>query len=122
MARIKWFENEKIVVYIYGELYEKHHERHVLVLKKDEDCQYGFDGQPIKGTGRLKKKSDHDLVSAWILAHSKEVAEQPTNPKPADGKDSLKTDSAPRITRDEIFAHPEEGPRIRTISPAIRRH
>ena len=58
-----------------------------------------------------------------ILAHSKEVvAEQPANQKPADEKDSLKIDSAPRITRDEIFAHPEEGPRIRTISPAIRRH
>ena len=49
MARIKWFENEQIVVYIYGELYEKHHLRHVLILKKDEDCQYGFDGLPLKG-------------------------------------------------------------------------
>lgn len=39
MARIKWFENEQIVVYIYGELYEKHHKRHVLILKKDEDCR-----------------------------------------------------------------------------------
>ena len=55
MARIKWFENEQIVVYIYGELYEKHHLRHVLILKKDEDCQYGFDSQPIHGTKRLKK-------------------------------------------------------------------
>ena len=73
MVRIKYFENEKIVVYIYGEMYEKHHVRHVLILKKDEDCQYGFDGNPIKGTLRLKKKSDHDLVSAWILQHSKEL-------------------------------------------------
>jgi len=70
MARVKWFENEQIVVYIYGELYEKHHVRHVLILKKDEDCQYGFDGQPVKGTKRLRKKSDHDLVSAWIIANS----------------------------------------------------
>ena len=54
MARIKWFENEQIVVYIYGELYEKHHLRHVLILKKDEDCQYGFDGLPLKGTKRLR--------------------------------------------------------------------
>ncbi len=43
MARIKWFENEQIVVYIYGELFGKHHLRHVLILKKDENCQYGFD-------------------------------------------------------------------------------
>ena len=56
MARIKYFENEKIVVYIYGEMYEKHHVRHVLILKKDEDCQYGFDGNPIKGTLRLRKQ------------------------------------------------------------------
>lgn len=70
MARVKWFENEQIVVYIYGELYEKHHARHVLILKSDEDCQYGFDGQPVKGTKRLRKKSDHDLVSAWIIANS----------------------------------------------------
>ena len=69
MARIKWFENEKIVVYIYGELYEKHHERHLLVLKKDEDCQYGFDGEPVKGTKRLKRKADHELVSSWILGN-----------------------------------------------------
>ncbi len=73
MARIKWFENEKIVVYIYGELYEKHHERHLLVLKKDEDCQYGFDGEPVKGTKRLKRKADHELVSSWILAHTDEL-------------------------------------------------
>ena len=70
MARIKWFENEQIVVYIYGELYGKHHLRHVLILKKDEDCQYGFDGQPLKGTKRLRKKSDHEVVSAWIIKNA----------------------------------------------------
>lgn len=75
MARIKWFENEQIVVYIYGELYEKHHLRHVLILKKDEDCQYGFDGLPLKGTKRLRKKSDHDVVSAWIIKNADKLEE-----------------------------------------------
>lgn len=44
MARIKFFKDEKIAVYIYGEQYEKHHGKHILILKADEECQYGFDG------------------------------------------------------------------------------
>ena len=46
-----------------------------------------------------------------ILAHSREVAEE-TNPKPVEGKDSLKTDSAPRIRRDEIFDRSDDMSRI----------
>jgi len=86
MARVKWFENEQIVVYIYGELYEKHHAKHVLVVNRDESCQYGFDGQPIKGTKRLKKRSDHEVVSSWIqeheawLNHAWELMNQGINP------------------------------------------
>lgn len=81
----------------------------------------------VKGYFILLRNNNEQVSSAFrlaslenvrlILAHSKEVAEQPTNPKPADGKDSLKTDSAPRITRDELFARPEDRPKIRSISP-----
>ena len=46
-----------------------------------------------------------------ILAHSREVAEE-TNPKPVEGKDSLKTDSASRIRREEIFDRPDDMSRI----------
>ena len=57
-----------------------------------------------------------------ILAHSKEtVTEQPADPKPAERRDTFRTDSVPRITRDEIFAHPDDRPVIRTISPSVRR-
>ena len=52
-----------------------------------------------------------------ILAHSKEIVEQPVESKPVDGKDTLKTDSAPRITRDELFASPEDRPEIRRLPP-----
>lgn len=81
----------------------------------------------VKGYFILLRNNNEQVFSAFrlvslenvrlILAHSKEVAEQPANPKPADGKDSLKTDSAPRITRDELFARPEDRPQIRSISP-----
>lgn len=48
MARIKWFEVEGIAIYIYGELYEKHHVPHLLIRKSTvESTQYGFDGNPI---------------------------------------------------------------------------
>ena len=81
----------------------------------------------VKGYFILLRNNNEQVFSAFrlvslenvrlILAHSKEVAEQPANPKPADGKDSLNTDSAPRITRDELFARPEDRPQIRSISP-----
>lgn len=42
-----------------------------------------------------------------ILAHSKEkVLEQPVEPEPADRKDTLRTDSAPRINHDELLVRP----------------
>ena len=69
MARIKWFEVEGIAIYIYGELYEKHHVPHLLVRKSTvESTQYDFDGEPIKGCKRLSKYKDHILVSSWILS------------------------------------------------------
>lgn len=66
MSRIKYFDDLKIAVYIYGEANGKHHGKHVLVLKSDEDCQYGFDGNPIDGSKALKNKNDHSVVSNWI--------------------------------------------------------
>lgn len=62
MARIKYFADLRISIYIYGETNEKHHGKHVLVLKTDEDCQYGFDGKPIgnsKGLGGSNGCNSH---------------------------------------------------------------
>ena len=73
MARIKYFENEKIAIYIYGEKNERHHEKHLLVLKRDEECQYGFDGMPIKNSPALRKKSERELVAQWILEHQAQL-------------------------------------------------
>lgn len=73
MAKIKYFLSRQISIYIYGEKNEKHHNKHVLVLKKDEDCQYGFDGKPIPGTKGLKNKIDSNLVENWILSHQEEL-------------------------------------------------
>ncbi len=42
VARIKFFSDAKIAIYIYGEMNEKHHEKHVLVMKADEKCNYDF--------------------------------------------------------------------------------
>lgn len=73
MPRIKYFKNNKIAIYIYGEKYEKHHEKHILVLKADEDCQYGFNGYPLKCSKSLREKEDRELVKRWILSHQKEL-------------------------------------------------
>lgn len=81
----------------------------------------------VKGYFVLLRNNNEQTSSAFhlvsvenvrlILAHSKEIVpEQPANPKPADEKDTLKTDSVPRINRDELFARPEDRPRVRTIS------
>lgn len=69
MAKIKYFEDLKISIYIYGEVNGKHHGKHVLVLKSDEDCQYGFDGQPIGGSKALRNKTDRVVISKWIKSH-----------------------------------------------------
>ena len=69
MAKIKSFDNMRIAIYIYGETNCKHHEKHVLVLKSDEDCQYGFDGRPIGGSKALKNKADRIAVSEWIRSN-----------------------------------------------------
>lgn len=73
MPRVKYFDSNKIAIYIYGEKYEKHHERHVLVLKAGEDCQYGFDGYPLSYSKALKNREDRELVKEWILSHQKEL-------------------------------------------------
>ena len=73
MARIKFFKDEKIAVYIYAEQYEKHHGKHILILKADEECQYGFDGKPLSCSKALKNKGDRQLLYDWILAHQKEL-------------------------------------------------
>jgi hypothetical protein len=71
MSRIKYFKDEKIAIYIYGEQYNKHHGKHILVLKKDEDCQYDFNGNAI--SGKLRDKDDRKLVREWILNHQSEL-------------------------------------------------
>ncbi len=73
MARIKYFEDRKIAIYIYGEKTGKHHGKHVLVLKSDEDCQYGFDGEPLNCSAALKNRADRTMVREWILAHQTEL-------------------------------------------------
>ncbi len=73
MARIKVFSDLGIVIYIYGEKNERHHGKHVLVVKTDEDSQYGFDGKPIKGIKDLSNKKDRQAVSNWILSHQDEL-------------------------------------------------
>lgn len=73
MARIKFFKEYLIAVYIYGEKNGKHHEKHVLVLKKDENCQYGFDGKPIKNSACLKNKEERKALKEWILSHRMEL-------------------------------------------------
>lgn len=86
-----------------------------------------LDIKSVKGYFVLLRNNNEQTSSAFhlvsvenvrlILAHSKEIVpEQPANPKPADEKDTLKTDSVPRINRDELFARPEDRPRVRTIS------
>ena len=69
MDKIKYFADLRISIYIYGEANEKHHGKHVLVLKADEDCQYGFDGNPIGDSKGLKNKADRVAVSEWIRAN-----------------------------------------------------
>ena len=82
MARIKWFEVEGIAIYIYGELYEKHHVPHLLIRKSTvESTQYGFDGNPIRGCKRLSNLKDHKLVSSWILS-KKEKLNIGVSPRP----------------------------------------
>ncbi len=56
MAKIKFFKDKNIAIYIYGERYEKHHEKHLLVVKADESCEYGFNGKPLKCSKALKIK------------------------------------------------------------------
>ena len=75
MARIMYFREYRIAIYVYGELYGKHHEKHVLVLKADEDCQYDFSGRPIKNTRRLRSKEEHKIVSEWIRSHASYLEE-----------------------------------------------
>ena len=45
----------------------------ILVLKADEDCQYGFNGYPLKCSKSLREKDDRELVKRWILSHQKEL-------------------------------------------------
>jgi hypothetical protein len=71
MARIKYFKDKNIAIYIYAERYNKHHEKHILVLKKDEDCQFDFDGNPI--SGNLKNADDRRIIKNWILNHRDEL-------------------------------------------------
>ena len=73
MARIKYFIDEKIAIYIYGELNERHHGKHVLVLKVDEECNYGFDGRVVKNSKALRSKKEHKMVSEWIRRHRAEL-------------------------------------------------
>jgi len=73
MARIKYFEALNIAIYIYGEKNNPHHKKHLLVLKPDEHCQYGFDGMPMKGTSGLKRKEDRKVVESWIKQHQSEL-------------------------------------------------
>lgn len=73
MARIKYFQNNNMAVYIYGEKYEKHHGKHILVLKPDEDCQYGFDGKPLSCSKELRNKDDRKVLKEWILSHRRQL-------------------------------------------------
>ncbi len=73
MARIKYFEEECIAVYIYGERYGKHHEKHLLVMKADENCEYGFDGQPLSCSAALKNKRDREVLASWILLNREKL-------------------------------------------------
>ena len=76
MARIKWFETQGIAIYIYAELFGKHHNPHVFVRRTTvESTQYGFDGNPIKGCKKLKRPQDHKLVSCWILSKKEKLEE-----------------------------------------------
>lgn len=43
------------------------------MLKADEDCQYGFDGKPLKCSDALKSKEDRKIVKKWILSHRDEL-------------------------------------------------
>jgi len=73
MAKIKYFHDSKISIYIYGERFERHHEKHVLVIKAEEECNYGFDGDAIKNSPRLRNKAEHQKISVWILNHREEL-------------------------------------------------
>ncbi len=73
MARIHYFKQYSIAIYIYGERYGKHHEKHILVLKADEDCEYGFDGKPLKCSKALRNKTERVVIKRWILSHRKQL-------------------------------------------------
>lgn len=73
MSRIKFFKDSHIAVYIYGEKNDKHHGKHLLVLKVDESCQYGFDGEPLACSKPLKSQKERKLVREWILSHQQEL-------------------------------------------------
>ena len=73
MARIHYFKQYSIAIYIYGERYGKHHEKHILVLKADEDCEYGFDGKTIKMfQGVKEQKIRKGCYKQWI-PHRKQL-------------------------------------------------
>ena len=73
MARIHFFEKEKIAVYIYGELNGKHHGKHVMLLVQGHEYQYGFNGKPMKGCPALR---DDKTVVQWILSHTADLEER----------------------------------------------
>ena len=73
MARIKYFKSCCIAIYIYGEKYNKHHEKHILVLKADEECQYGFNGKPLSCSKALKNRKERIMLKNWILAHQEDL-------------------------------------------------
>lgn len=75
MARIKYLKENGIAIYIYGERYEKHHGKHLLIVKADEECQYGFDGNPLKCSKALKNHNDHKVVRDWIINHQDDLEE-----------------------------------------------
>ena len=79
----------------------------------------------VKGYFVLLRNNNEQVSTAFhlasvenvrmILAHSKEVPEQPAEQKPAVGKDTIKTDSARVIKPDELFDRPDDRSRIHPL-------
>lgn len=105
-----------------------------------QTCRAAFDGRStlsfsdtkrlgikdVKGFFILMRSNRDQISSAFhlasvedvrlILAHSKEVPETPITDKQKEKDDTLKTDSASRIERNDVFARPEDRPSRRIVA------
>lgn len=72
MPRIHFFEDGKIVIYMFDESGASHHLKHIMVATPEQNYNYDFVGEPIK-CDKIPKY--HAMISEWILEHRDELEE-----------------------------------------------